>query len=72
MGKIPRSFEYEDSVLATRNLDEGKRSDKVSWCDHYRREWNIRKKNRKLKRKPPNWKNKSGRSFQDSNYDQGK
>ncbi|KAI5426398.1 hypothetical protein KIW84_031992 [Lathyrus oleraceus] len=57
--------------MATRNLDEGIRSDKVPWCDHCKREWHTRETCWKLKGKPPNWKKKSGRAFQASNSDQG-
>ncbi|KAI5406607.1 hypothetical protein KIW84_053086 [Lathyrus oleraceus] len=35
MGKTPRNSKSERSALATRNLDEGRRSDKVPQCDHY-------------------------------------
>ncbi|KAI5391093.1 hypothetical protein KIW84_076091 [Lathyrus oleraceus] len=38
MGKAPQNSESEGSTLATRNFDEGRRSDKVPWCDHYKRE----------------------------------
>ena len=38
MGKTPRNSESEGSALATRNLDEGRRSDKIPWCDHCKRE----------------------------------
>ncbi|KAI5425899.1 hypothetical protein KIW84_031648 [Lathyrus oleraceus] len=38
MGKTQRNSESEGSALATRNLDEGRRSDKVPWCDHCKRE----------------------------------
>ena len=69
MGKTPRSSESEGSTLATRNLDEGRRSDKVPWCDHCKREWHTRETCWKLKGKPPNWKKKSGRAFQASNSD---
>ncbi|KAI5396454.1 hypothetical protein KIW84_062607 [Lathyrus oleraceus] len=71
MGKTPRNFESEGSVLATRNLDEGRRSYKVPWCDHCKREWHTRETCWKLKGKPPNWKKKSGSAFQASNSDQG-
>ncbi|KAI5401521.1 hypothetical protein KIW84_066119 [Lathyrus oleraceus] len=59
------------STLATRNLDGGRRSDKVPWCDHRKRKWHTRETCWKLKGKPPNWKMKSGRAFQASNSDQG-
>ncbi|KAI5448585.1 hypothetical protein KIW84_015841 [Lathyrus oleraceus] len=42
MGKTPRNYESEGSSLPTRNLDEGRRSDKVPWCDHCKREWYTR------------------------------
>ncbi|XP_058771890.1 uncharacterized protein LOC131645231 [Vicia villosa] len=71
MGKTPRSSESEGSALATRNLDEEKRVDKVPWCDHCKREWHTRETCWKLKGKPPNWKKKGGRAFQASNSDQG-
>ena len=71
MGKTQRNSESEGSALATRNLDEGRRSDKVPWCDHCKREWHTRETCWKLKGKPPNWKKKSGRAFQASNSDQG-
>ncbi|KAI5447184.1 hypothetical protein KIW84_014874 [Lathyrus oleraceus] len=38
MGKTPQSCESEGSTLATRKLDEGRRPDKVHWCDHCKRE----------------------------------
>ncbi|KAI5396746.1 hypothetical protein KIW84_062830 [Lathyrus oleraceus] len=57
--------------VRTRNLDGGRRSDKVPWCDHYKREWHTRENCVKLKVKPPNWKKKNGHAFQASNYDQG-
>ncbi|KAI5435746.1 hypothetical protein KIW84_022247 [Lathyrus oleraceus] len=41
MGKTPQSSKYESSALANRNLDEGKRSYKVPWCDHCKREWHT-------------------------------
>ncbi|KAI5429674.1 hypothetical protein KIW84_034300 [Lathyrus oleraceus] len=72
MGKIPRSSEFEGLTLATKNLDEGRRSDKVPWCGHYKRKWHTRETFWKLKGKPHNWKKKSGHGFQTSNYDQGK
>ncbi|KAI5415548.1 hypothetical protein KIW84_040826 [Lathyrus oleraceus] len=71
MGKTPRNSESEGLAMATRNLDEGRRSDKVPWGDHYKCEWHTRETCWKLKGKPPNWKNKNGRAFQASNYDQG-
>lgn len=72
MGKTPQSSESEGSALATRNPDEGKRSDKViPYCDHCRREWHTRETCWKLKGKPPNWKKKGSRAFQASNSDQG-
>lgn len=71
MGKTPRSSESEGSALAIRNLGEGKRSDKVPWCDHCKREWHTRENCWKLIGKPPNWKKKGGRAFQASNSDQG-
>ncbi|KAI5428171.1 hypothetical protein KIW84_033252 [Lathyrus oleraceus] len=37
MDKTPRNSEFEGSTLATRNLDEGRRSYKVPWCDHCKR-----------------------------------
>ncbi|KAI5425360.1 hypothetical protein KIW84_031238 [Lathyrus oleraceus] len=49
--------------VRTRNLDKGRRSDKVPWCDHYKRGWNTRETCWKVKEKPPNWKKKSGRAF---------
>ncbi|KAI5410820.1 hypothetical protein KIW84_056093 [Lathyrus oleraceus] len=55
----------------TRNLDEGRRSDKVPWCDHCKHESHTRETCWKLKSKLPNWKKKSGRAFQASNSDQG-
>ncbi|KAI5409935.1 hypothetical protein KIW84_055407 [Lathyrus oleraceus] len=57
--------------MPTRNLDEGRRSDRVPWCDHCKREWHTRETCWKLKDKPPNWKKKSGCAFQASNSDQG-
>ncbi|KAI5439871.1 hypothetical protein KIW84_025287 [Lathyrus oleraceus] len=57
--------------VRTRNLDEGRRSDKVPWCDHCKRGWHTHETCWKLKGKPPNWKKKSGRAFQASNSDQG-
>ncbi|KAI5430515.1 hypothetical protein KIW84_034918 [Lathyrus oleraceus] len=71
MGKTQRNSESEGLALATRNLDEGRRSDKVPWCDHCKREWHTRETCWKLKAKAPNWKKKSGRAFQASNSDQG-
>jgi hypothetical protein len=71
MSKTQRNSESEGSALATRNLDEGRRSDKVPWCDHCKREWHTRETCWKLKGKPPNWKKKSGCAFQASNSDQG-
>ncbi|KAI5443064.1 hypothetical protein KIW84_011915 [Lathyrus oleraceus] len=71
MGKTPRSYESEGSTLATRNLDEGRRSDKAPWCDHCKHEWHTRETCWKLKGKPPNWKKKSGHAFQARNSDQG-
>ncbi|KAI5418356.1 hypothetical protein KIW84_042843 [Lathyrus oleraceus] len=68
-GDQPQS-ESEGSVLPTRNLDEG-RSDKVPWCDHFKREWHTCETCWKLKDKSPNWKKKSGCAFQASNFDQG-
>ncbi|KAI5434139.1 hypothetical protein KIW84_021124 [Lathyrus oleraceus] len=63
--------EVRGSALATMNLDEGRRSDKVPWCDHFKRKWHTRETYWKLKGKPPNWKTKNGRAFQVSNSDQG-
>ncbi|KAI5396461.1 hypothetical protein KIW84_062614 [Lathyrus oleraceus] len=57
--------------VRTRNLDEGRRSDKVLWCDHCKCERHTRETCWKLKGRPPNWKKKSGRAFQASNSDQG-
>ncbi|KAI5405320.1 hypothetical protein KIW84_052194 [Lathyrus oleraceus] len=71
MDKIQRNSEFEGSALATRNLDKGRRSDKVPWCDHCKREWHTRETCWKLKGKPPNWKKKNSRAFQASNSDQG-
>ena len=72
MGKTPQSSESEGSALATRNPDEGKRSNKViPYCDHCKREWHTRATCWKLKGKPPNWKKKGSRAFQASNSDQG-
>ncbi|KAI5446996.1 hypothetical protein KIW84_014732 [Lathyrus oleraceus] len=71
MGKTPRDSESEGSALATRNLDEGRRSYKVLWCDHGKRKWHTHETCWKLKGKPPNWKKKNGRAFQASNSDQG-
>ncbi|KAI5386237.1 hypothetical protein KIW84_072688 [Lathyrus oleraceus] len=59
------------STLATRNLDEGRRSNKVPWCDHCKRKWHTHETCWKLKGKPLNWKKKNGRAFQASNSDQG-
>ncbi|KAI5433313.1 hypothetical protein KIW84_020553 [Lathyrus oleraceus] len=70
MGKTPQNFESKGSTLATRNLDEGRRSNKVPWCDHCKCKWHTRETCWKLKGKPPNWKNKNGRAFQASNFDQ--
>ncbi|KAI5439394.1 hypothetical protein KIW84_024971 [Lathyrus oleraceus] len=63
MGKTPRSSESEGSAQATRNLDEGKRSDKVPWRDHCKREWHTRETCWNLKEKSPNWKKKGGCAF---------
>ncbi|KAI5391016.1 hypothetical protein KIW84_076036 [Lathyrus oleraceus] len=63
--------ESEGSVLPTRNFDEGRRSDKVPWSDHCKREWHTHQTCWKLKGKPPNWKKKRGCAFQANNYDQG-
>ncbi|KAI5411829.1 hypothetical protein KIW84_056775 [Lathyrus oleraceus] len=63
-GEQPRS-ESEGPVLPTRNLGEGRMSDKVLWRMTYTETcW-------KLKDKPPNWKKKSGCAFQASNSNQG-
>ncbi|KAI5432429.1 hypothetical protein KIW84_036244 [Lathyrus oleraceus] len=70
MGKTQQNSESEGSTLATRNLNEERRSYKVPWCDHYEREWHTLETCWKLKDKPPNWKKKSGRAFQASNLDQ--
>ncbi|KAI5395130.1 hypothetical protein KIW84_061650 [Lathyrus oleraceus] len=67
MRKTPRRSESEGSTVATRKLNEGKRSYKVPWCDHCKREWNTRETCWKLKGKLPNWKKKGGRAFQDRN-----
>ncbi|KAI5389098.1 hypothetical protein KIW84_074667 [Lathyrus oleraceus] len=72
MGKTPRISESGCSTPATRNLDERKRSDKVPWCDHYKREWYTCETCWKLKGKPLNWKKKGGRAFQASNSNQGR
>ncbi|KAI5400681.1 hypothetical protein KIW84_065529 [Lathyrus oleraceus] len=69
-GDQPQS-ESEGSVLSTRNLDEGRMSDKVLWCDHCKREWHTRETCWKLEDKPSNWKKKSACAFQVSNSDQG-
>ncbi|KAI5446966.1 hypothetical protein KIW84_014709 [Lathyrus oleraceus] len=71
MGKTPRSSESEGSTLATRNLDEEKRSDTVPLCDHCKHEWHTRETCWKLKGKHPNWKKKCGHAFQASNSDKG-
>ncbi|KAI5443839.1 hypothetical protein KIW84_012476 [Lathyrus oleraceus] len=64
--------EVRGSTLATRNLNEGRRLDKVPWCDHCKHEWHTPETCWKLKGKPPNWKKKSCCAFQASNSDQGK
>ncbi|KAI5389080.1 hypothetical protein KIW84_074654 [Lathyrus oleraceus] len=71
IGKSPQNSESEGSALDTRNLDQGRRSNKFPWCDHCKLEWNTRETCWKLKGKPPNWKKKSGRAFQASNSYQG-
>ncbi|KAI5441120.1 hypothetical protein KIW84_010543 [Lathyrus oleraceus] len=71
MGKTPRNSESKGSTLATRNLDEGRRSDKVPWCDQCKPEWHTHETYWKLKGKPPNWKKKNGCAFQANNSDQG-
>ncbi|KAI5415554.1 hypothetical protein KIW84_040831 [Lathyrus oleraceus] len=75
LGKVPlptlREIFVEIRKEEARNLDEGRRSDKVPWCDHCKREWHTRETCWKLKGKPPNWKKKSGCTFQTSNSDQG-
>ncbi|KAI5448129.1 hypothetical protein KIW84_015526 [Lathyrus oleraceus] len=53
MGKTPQSSEYEGSTLATKNLDEGRRSKKVPWCDNCKRKWHTCETYWKLKGKPP-------------------
>ncbi|KAI5412874.1 hypothetical protein KIW84_057482 [Lathyrus oleraceus] len=71
LGKVPLSTLREIFAEIRRNLEEGRRSDKVPWCDHCKHEWQTRE-SWKLKGKPPNWKKKSGRAFQASNSDQGR
>lgn len=71
MGKTPQSSEYEGSTLATNNLDEGRRSNKVPWCDNCKREWHTCETCWKLKGKPPKQKKKNGHAFQANNSDQG-
>ncbi|KAI5442653.1 hypothetical protein KIW84_011620 [Lathyrus oleraceus] len=71
-GVVRRNSESESSALTTRNLDKVRRSDKVPWRDHCKRERHTRETCWKLKGKPPNWKKKNGRAFQASNSDQGK
>ncbi|KAI5413617.1 hypothetical protein KIW84_057969 [Lathyrus oleraceus] len=63
IGKTPRNSEYAGLAMATRNLDKGKRLDKVPWCDHYKREWHTCEICWKLKGKPSNCKKKCGCAF---------
>ncbi|MCI43418.1 hypothetical protein A2U01_0064655, partial [Trifolium medium] len=63
MGKTHRSSESKGSALATRNLNEEKKSDEVPWCDYCKRKWHTRENCWKLKGKPPNWKKRGGRAF---------
>ncbi|KAI5412036.1 hypothetical protein KIW84_056928 [Lathyrus oleraceus] len=57
--------------VRTRNLDEGRRLDKVPWCNHCKRERYTHETCLKLKGKPHNLKKQIGRAFQASNSDQG-
>ncbi|KAI5413347.1 hypothetical protein KIW84_057807 [Lathyrus oleraceus] len=67
----PESGVGRGNGIRTRNLDEGRRSDKVPWCDHCKHELHTRETCWKLKGKPPKWKKKNGRAFHASNSDQG-